>query len=461
MVVVQFRRCKRHVFLFCLAFLLRFILYLGALSTPERFTRPDTASYYNTAINLVKNGVFSSNLHAPYVPEINRTPGFPLLLALIVRLFGPGLAKIVFFLILIDCCVPLLLFEIGRMWQNEKLGFVCGLLYAVDLLSIVTAELVLSDSFFVFLLCLKLYFLTRFILWEKKRDLAICAILLAMMTLTRPISLLWFIPFAFLLLIDLRRSFVKRIGYTLLMICLFFAVLFPWMLRNYYQGGGLRLSTNTSYTLYYHNAAALMAKRTGVSAEVYRQQWLSETEEEFAAHPELYPNEDARYRYRMQKAKDIIRSDRPLYVALHLQPYILAPAVDAFMQLLGQTSGGKGTLDVLNRKGPLQALLYYFEGKWGLLLTAIPFVLVLLGEYGLCVYAGILLFVKKRYFELLLFFSLSLYYLLIPGPITLSRYRAPATPAILLLASLGLLSILDKIRVRIKKDPIPKLAAGI
>lgn len=71
---------KNFLIVVGLALFLR-ILFLLWAGDPARYAiRPDSNSYINPALSLLKNGTFSKNLTPPLQPELARTPGYPLFL---------------------------------------------------------------------------------------------------------------------------------------------------------------------------------------------------------------------------------------------------------------------------------------------------------------------------------------------------------------------------------------------
>jgi 4-amino-4-deoxy-L-arabinose transferase-like glycosyltransferase len=267
--------------------------------------------------------------------------------------------------------------------------------------------------------------------------LVAATVMVGLMTLCRPISLLWIIPQCFILLCETRLRFSRRLARVVLSIVVFAATLFPWYLRNRIQDGAWFLTTNTGYTLLLHNAATLEARRTRQSAEALRAEWNRETEAEFAAHPDRYRTAHEQNAYRVRRARALICQAPLLYARLHLQPYVLLPNITAFFELIGQTQPHRGTLDVLNRLGLAAAARHYFGDRAWLVAFVAPWI-ALLGLIYLGVCLGLMRWLaQRRWIELLLFLAFAVYYLLLPGPVTPPRFREPAMPMMILTAVAG------------------------
>jgi hypothetical protein len=210
------------------------------------------------------------------------------------------------------------------------------------------------------------------------------------------------------------------------------------MVRNYQKGAGPRLDVNTPKTVRYYFAAAVEAELTGTKAGEIREKWKQEDLEYFESNPDLFPDENSRAKYKLRMGLDILKKHPLVFIKLSARPYALLPAIDAFYEQIGVSTGGKGTLDVLTREGPWAAVVHYFDGKTWLLLPVIPWVLVLAVTYLGCL-RGLFLVLRERAWEDLVTFAFfSMYYIAIMGTNTLSRYRLPAMPAIVLMAGLGI-----------------------
>ena len=106
--------------------------------------------YVRPAVNLVDHGVFSSNTEEPFEPEFNITPGFPAFIITVFSIFGRSFTILALILLLIDSTVPVILYRVGERWRSWKVGTAAGLLYAVNLLCVVSCQHILTDSLFTF-----------------------------------------------------------------------------------------------------------------------------------------------------------------------------------------------------------------------------------------------------------------------------------------------------------------------
>jgi hypothetical protein len=434
------RRSLLQVSLFLLAMVIRLTLFLIASSDEERFIRPDTMKYVRPANNLVDYGTFSSSTEEPLEREFDITPGFPAFIITVFSIFGRSFTMLALILLLIDSTVPVILFRIGDLWRYWKVGAVAGLLYAVNLLCVISCQHILTDSLFTFFLSLQILFYIRFFRGGKSRDLILTVFVLGIMTLIRPVASNWIFILLGMLLFTRPLPGNRRVLRIFVTAVVFAAICAPWITRNVRGGAGVRLTTNNAKAVRYNFATAVEAVVTGKPAGMIRTEWRESDNILFSSDPELFPDENSRYNHRMDKGLETIRRHPLVFAKLSARPYVFLPALDAFYEHIGVSAGGKGTLDILTRQGPWEAVGHYFDGRTWLLVPVLPWILILGVTY---LASGIGLFIcfrEKAWGALLAFVFFALYYIALLGPLTLSRYRLPAMPAIVLMAGLGMTS---------------------
>jgi len=430
-------RLRIALLILLVSLLPRVWLFVADLNHQDRWFTPDSAGYRDLGRNLLHGRVFSQADKPPYFLDFERVPVYPLFVAGVFAASGDREWAVVLAQILLSAATCWLLYLTARRVVGEKWALAAALAQALSLSSIVACQFLLTETLFTFLLAVQLWLAFRYKERGGIRVLILAGVVLGLMTLCRPISLLWIIPQCFILLCETRVLFPRRLFHVALSVLIFAATVFPWYLRNRIQDGAWFLTTNTGYTLFMHNVAALEARRTGQSAEALRAEWNRETEAEFAAHTDRYRAAHEQNAYRVRRARALIRRAPLLYARLHFQPYILLPNITAFFELIGQTQPHRGTLDVLNRQGLAAAARHYFGDRAWLVAFVAPWI-ALLGLIYLGVCLGLARWLaQRRWIELLFFLAFAVYYLLLPGPVTLPRYREPAMPMMILTAAAG------------------------
>ncbi|MBU1600215.1 hypothetical protein KKG61_08980, partial [bacterium] len=145
------------------------------------------------------------------------------------------------------------------------------------------------------------------------------------------------------------------------------------------------------------------------------------------------------------KAKAVILKYPLTYLKLHFQPWTLLPDVTTFFELLGLTQTGRGTLDILTRKGLICATKHYFGEKIWLLFLALPLLFIVFVTYLGCVAQLCLWVVQKNWFLFFFFLAFVGYYLVLPGPITMPRYQLPALPLMTIMSGMAIMALYKRV----------------
>lgn len=417
--------------LFLAAFVLRLAFALGGMMSdgPDRFQRPDSASYLAPASALAAGGEY---LGADGVPTAHRTPGFPLLLA-VLSYFGNRVFLTVF-LILLGSAAVFPIHAACRLYAPPGASAFAALLFCLNPTAVAAAPMLLSDTFFMLFTAFSLYFFLRFIQKKTAFDLFTAVLFAGLGTLIRPINLLWILPAIFVLFCVPGITWKKTLLLAGGALTLFALCVVPWIVRNHAVGAGWRIDSSGASTLI-HNASALESSLTGVPGEAVREKYEREFARAESADPDSFRTAAARLSLREERMTDVILRHPWRYLTLSLRPYSLLPDVPGLMENCGVSESGRGTFDVLNREGAIAAAQHYFAGRTGLFLAFAPLILAALALY-LAAFAGLVSAAVKRDGLLLLAFLLfGVYYLILPGPVAMPRYQLPALPVFCVLAA--------------------------
>jgi 4-amino-4-deoxy-L-arabinose transferase-like glycosyltransferase len=192
------------------------------------------------------------------IPNTFRTPGYPLLLALL----NDNVTAIVVVQALLAGLTVFLAGLVGSRLFNSRVGLLGASLLAVDIPSIFSSGMVMSEVLFTLSVVL-----AAALVWgvgSRKPQAASCKPLLAGLVLgfavlVRPVALLAFVPFGVALV-------ARRTWRGLVMMLATFSLL-PglWMARNYHHYRRFSLTSNGGYNLLYANAAAVVGDEQHVS----------------------------------------------------------------------------------------------------------------------------------------------------------------------------------------------------
>jgi len=359
-------------------------------------------------------------------PNTFRTPGYPLLLALL----DDNVTAIVVVQALLAGLTVLLTGLVGLRLFNARTGLLGAALLAVDIPSIFSSGMVMSEVLFTFCVVLAAALLLGRGIGGEGRETgdrrprgklhaALGGFTLGFAVLVRPVALLAFVPFGITLV--LRREWRGLV----VMLVTFSLLPAAWIGRNYHHYHRLSLTSNGGYNLLYANAAAVLGHEQRVPWDSVR----LELARDFAARiPSDNPSELAETMTR--RAVSIILHDPLRYVWTCLRgiPKIVVgiKSDDLVLRTIAAKVPAIQGSVLLNRKYVSMRvrravwLLAGFE-----LLTAIGAFLLALVSLGLRGWRA----------EKFLLVLIGLYFVAVALPLTDGRFRVPAMPFFYLAAA--------------------------
>lgn len=441
---------KDMLWLFLAAYFVRLLMILPAGGDMESFFRTDTPTYMGPALSLLHDFTYST---APGSGEMNflRTPLYPFFLCVTFFLSGKSLLFTVLSSIFVSSISVSFFYGAARKLLSRKYALLAGWLFLLNPTAIAHSPLFLSDTLFTFFTLLSLWGFLFYIKKGKRMALAGSLLSAGLSCLTRPLALLWVFPAIFVICCIQKFSWKKRSLDCLLAFGIFFAVVFPWIFRNYLGGAGWRIDAVSSGTSM-HNRSALESRLTGIPGYRLRERYEKEAKTLFQKEKEKYASLDARLSYHEKNLLETVKQHPFSYLMLHFRHEVLLPDIATFFEDLGLTTTGRNTWDVINREGIWAGVKHYFAGRMYLPFIILPLLvpvgIIYLGAVGRLLFA----LWKKEFFLILLFLLFSEYFLFMTGPIAMPRYQMPALPFIYILGA-SFLSILVKYRKKRKNLP--------
>jgi hypothetical protein len=439
----------RDFFLFFLfSLLMRLALLLVIYSQPIKFySNSDAYNYEQIALNLMQSGNFSGESEPPLTPNLYRTPAYPLFIAGIYSLTNKSAFAVILTQILISSVTSALMPILANSLRlSRRVGWTAGLLLAVDPLMIFTTYQMMSETVFtgflvIATIMLALYFWTRKIFW-----LAGSAVMLALTSLTRPIS--QNLAFALIPLFFMdpegtqSRSAWKII---LLFMAINLTITYSWAYRNYSAADIWTLSASGNKNLLYYRARSVLAKGKDITEQEATAELVQYIQTEVQTHNLTSAEEIHLMR---AKAMEIFRQYPMTTLKIHAEGYIGVLAnpgfnlfcimlsndevrFDAANNVIGCASNSKGSLitrvqDKLAEMSWLEKLVSFLE------------VLLLAGMY-LGTALGVWKLLQARQWYLLTFLCMLVAYfsILSAGGGTGARFRVPIMPFLAIMAGIG------------------------
>lgn len=419
----------------------RFAMLASAWNAPWRLETPDSKGYVELADNLRAHAAFQRNGTA----EIFRTPGYPMFLLLGAPFGRAGWRVAMIAQATMDVALVYLTFLLGTLICNRRVGLYAAVFQALSPVAAAASVRILSDSVFAFLLTLTVLLVVHHIKTGRWWSVLSAGLVAAMACYVRPVGLLCCAVVAVVLLARHGGGWKRSGAFAGVVL----ALLGPWLVRNFVVADYLGMSSFAGDSMYYFSAAEVLARVDNI--DVASERWRLRSEDRAAtdlADESLTSGQAARRR--RDRALGIILAHPLTYAKVHLRGSVgfLLPGITDVMEVTGLTAGGKGTLDVLHRRGLWPAIRHYVAGgSWAIWLCA-PAVILLVAKYALCLVAVVSGAVKSMASAGWLMGLLILALALAGGPAATARFRVPVVPLLSVIASCGLVLLIDRFRTR-------------
>jgi len=218
----------------------------AAVHAPQGKILVDSHDYLATAQTLAKTGTFGRTLADGSVdPEFFRTPGYPLFLAVFHHLLHWSLDGVIVLQVLLSVAAALICARAAAL-IDPRLEILTAAILLFDPTITVYSLLVLTESLFLFLMALFLYFFVDYFRTRQIRWVIAAAVTLAAAVYVRPIGLyLGVLVACFIAGANWKTSLKRGLIHALVFITIVYGAIGAWYVRNHQQGGGWRFSSIT------------------------------------------------------------------------------------------------------------------------------------------------------------------------------------------------------------------------
>ncbi|MDP2933685.1 MAG: glycosyltransferase family 39 protein [bacterium] len=447
---------KRIIAIFLIAIAVRLAFFVAFAWHEETFNLTlgpqDTAGFINDAKNLFSGHGFSDRGMPPFDPDGIRVPLVPVILGL----FGANFGLYVIFQILVASFSAVLVSLVGREVFGAKAGFVAALLLAIDPFSAYHSIVILSETWFTFLVMAALYCLARFFRSAPGRVLTDWRWLVAggivggLVALTRPTGMVIAGVLALILFLNFNLSFRRRLLWGMIFILLAAAVVSPWLWRNHDRFGVAGLSYIPAYNWYYFNARVFYARKHNIGNAQAESLFRSWEREEQKINGEK--NGFAMQPFYLQKTWEVISPYWPQYLVFHGLNTAAVFLGSSFDDI--QKGWTKSSNDV-----NLTSLL--LQGPKGWLEVAKDYPQLLAAKVtGALLYFFVLLNIafaakaRRQVFWLAVLSALALALALTTGAAAEPRFRVPVQPLVLLLFGFSWYQTMDYLKSKNQKATV-------
>ncbi|MDP1571544.1 MAG: glycosyltransferase family 39 protein [Vicinamibacterales bacterium] len=236
---------KRPLLLIAIVALAHAAAYIGHMRPDWDVAWTDQGGYKMLGEGLARTGTFTRYPDAPaFVPEVLRTPGYPVFVAAVYRVFGVGNdLAVVIAQAFVFAALCLLVYALARRVADERLALGAAALTALYPPLPHFGALVLTELWTTFAATGAMLLVVRAAQDRRLRDFALAGVLLSATTLVRPVFILlpFFLAVAVPILVPAQRDRRALAGWAALALAAALTMV-PWFAYNYVNLGRLTLS---------------------------------------------------------------------------------------------------------------------------------------------------------------------------------------------------------------------------
>lgn len=415
----------RYSWIVGILILFRIIVYACFVGLEGDYLWDDSASYLSTADNLREHHVFSRSDGPPFSPEIFRTPGYPAFLAFLHELGMASLYWVTFWQELIYGLSVFLFYRYGKPFFGEKLARIGVIFLLLEPGGLSIPKTIMSDTLFLPFFFGGLFAIGYYLRFTNWRYLALSGVLMGVAAYIRP-AILYFPAVVALILVIFDYRTAKRWLHVAVLLIAVTVVISPWLLRNYYHYGKLVMSSSQSVLLAEYHVPFVWESAKGIPF------WTGQ--ERIKAQVKQAVEEKARVLQRQLNTAEISDVEQQLALT-ELKKYPWDYFKVWSHGFLNAVSGGN-LFEIYHCFRYRVDRLHFFQIKATVFMEKVfTFLInqdyfyiievllrVLIAFFALCGTVWIL--VKKDCFFWVVMLA-NFYFICIPGPMGLPRYRFP------------------------------------
>ena len=411
----------------------------------------DSSMYWTGAAAWLESGYFSRALEAGFVPETERVPLYFLFLVPFRWLFGDTVVPVVIGQAFLDAGTCVIIARIGSM-MNSTVGVLSGFLAAIWPNLIIHSSMVLTDTLFVFLFSLVLFFAAKFLTSGRMVDAGLAGLLCGLAIMTRPVA--QFLPFAMAIVVPFvvsrhGGSWNKGIAAALIVFAMAAAPALPILARNVSQFGTIQLTNMTGTHVQNWVVGYVRALEEGTSFNA-NSKLMNATFAEMLARENIDPDslnpfeESARRiafaKVQLKEVPFTTIARAWLYGAvlnIAAPALVVEPRIRKFNRNSFVNSSGVTLAERVGSFVSTNNSTYVFWLVFGLATGGVAVLLQFCGWMLLCRWRPVLA----------VFATLSiLYFLLINGPVASPKYRLPFEPILIILQAVAIIELVSRMR---------------
>jgi len=446
--------------LFCVIYLfLSLSLYKNvAKDNPHRDI--DSPGYERQALVWAQSSLFAwnlvgSNLQSPHKskpPLVQQPVGYPLFIGMIYKLFGTQDIFLIWIQILLTLLSGLLLFFATAHLFAPTVARIAFALFCVNVGYITFAQFILAEALLLFFLLLFLERFLYFVKTSRPTALGTAGLALGISTAVKPAALYYIIPLLILFIpfVIARKSLSLRSKLLLpLILCFsFFVPIKGYQLYNYATYGVANVGALGKYNLYVWFWSKVATDQQNPENSARRNKLFSEEQKKRVALIKGNPLKPSSWANLQKEFFDAVAKKPYIFVKTWiremLKTYLGLYTTNLKVLVESNLKGGDVSFSytdgsIGNRiyqyitrgtEKPIIQLIGFYEFGWNLI------------KYLFVLIALLWLLMKRRWFLACFFSSYLFYFALVTGFDGCARYRTMFEFILLLLAALGIHTVL-------------------
>lgn len=422
----------------------------------SRFFASDSYQYIESAKTIIQFGTFSHSLEQPEIPELIRTPGYPIFIAAIFSIFGQNVKILILFQIILSIFSILIFYKILiELFHSQRIALFGSLIFFCDPISYSLNYYVLTETLFQFLIISFIYFGNRLIKNEKSfSNFILLGLILATAILVRPIAQFIFVSMLIglsIYLFILKYHFSKVLKHLLTFSIPIIICVGGWMVRNNHVSERFVLSNMSAINVFHFKAPGVLSVEHEIPLEKAQQQIIGNINmwDYVGKHPSSEKINDW-----SEKSISIIGQNPLSFIkimGIGITNTLFGPGDGQFYSLLGYKNIRNGPLgDILRLPRSQYGNKWLFDNPslFVLFIWAVGYLLFLYIGLAISIFRVHILDENKLSF--LFIGLLLLYFILFSGGLeTNYRFRAPMIPMLIIFSLPGLLVIYKSVQNKI------------
>ena len=431
---------------------LRLILLFKAKDMDSHLGGEDGDRYLNEAMNLIKYEIFAYINGNPPLPSAYDMPLYPFWLAGLI-LITNNIDTAVVVASVMNCIffgfVSFAIYRLSlQLLKNKPIGILAIIIFSSFPETYPYTIYYMPDILFLALFTWSLFFFIDYFQCYSKKSLVVSSLLLGLSALTKPVGIMLIILSLlsiFVWFILKRREVIKGIQALLIMFSIFFAILSPWVVRNFITFGELGTSTIFGTNLFDYNYRYMLKSKfpNTLDAQLQFENNFLEKRERIL---QVLTKE--------QLLNPMIVSDKLGSVAKSEILSNFTEYIETVVKRHPRLYFGTGTIALFNLLGEnhtVDEMKQFVSGqiKWNALPQRAQIVQsvswsILIILYVVAFFGLIRLIFKKNWIPLCVLLIVYAYFTILIGPIPLTRYRIMLLPSLSILGAYGLFSLIKK-----------------